>query len=597
MKRICKRIISVLLTGILVFGTLCVYPFAVSADIAVRTSESSYVQGNDIVVEVYFPNSYEKVASLNMDLKYNSSKLEIVSVQKGSGLITAMREQENGSVMSEAHNSAGKISWALAGSNNYKFSGIFAIVTFRIKDAALKGNCQIELDVTNASNSGYVDMTSSVVTQGCSFEIIRDVINDMTIELNSEKTGYVIKKYLTAAYDNLTIPSEHDGLPIVAIDSGVFQNHAEIKNLIIPDTITYIGHNAFSGCSGLESLVIPNSVKTIDSYAFEGCNNLKTLEMSVGVESIGEEAFANCSFLTGIELPFTLKSLGERVFGSCYSLKTVKISKNTVSIGKKAFINCPEDIEFITVSGNTALEQYIKDYSLTQAKVTLVKDISLGNIGKIVAQESSGVEITPPVTITLNDGSNVVKDTDYKVYYVHNMKRGTADVYVIGINGYGEGYHTQFEIKCDHSKAEKSLTKAATCVTDGYYSCYCPTCHESYREVIKATGHKSDKWIYDVRPTITKTGIKHKVCSVCSCVFEEKTVAPKAYPDLNGNKAVNSADALLVLNYAVGYTKVLTTEEQLINADTNGDGRINSADALNILKIAVGQIVIEAPKG
>ena len=56
--------------------------------------------------------------------------------------------------------------------------------------------------------------------------------------------------------------------------------------------------------------------------------------------------------------------------------------------------------------------------------------------------------------------------------------------------------------------------------------------------------------------------------------------------DINGDKKVNSADALLVLQYSVGSASL--TNAQKTAADINKDSRINSADALVILRIAVG---------
>lgn len=58
--------------------------------------------------------------------------------------------------------------------------------------------------------------------------------------------------------------------------------------------------------------------------------------------------------------------------------------------------------------------------------------------------------------------------------------------------------------------------------------------------------------------------------------------------DVNNDGAINSADALLVLQNAVG-SKTLTSAQKTA-ADVTKDGTINSADALKILQYAVGQI-------
>ena len=66
----------------------------------------------------------------------------------------------------------------------------------------------------------------------------------------------------------------------------LYLNGEEVKDLVIPNTVTSIGGYAFRGCSGLTSVTIPNSVTSIGSSAFYDCN-LKNLIIGTGVLSIG----------------------------------------------------------------------------------------------------------------------------------------------------------------------------------------------------------------------------------------------------------------------------------------------------------------------
>lgn len=71
----------------------------------------------------------------------------------------------------------------------------------------------------------------------------------------------------------------------------------------IPDGVTYIGYNAFNGCTSLASVTIPGSVTSIEYKAFYKCTNLTSVTIPDGVTSIGGNAFTDCTSLTSIEIP------------------------------------------------------------------------------------------------------------------------------------------------------------------------------------------------------------------------------------------------------------------------------------------------------
>ena len=47
--------------------------------------------------------------------------------------------------------------------------------------------------------------------------------------------------------------------------------------MTIPDSVTTIGDNVFSGCKALKSITIPEGVTSISYGAFEYCDNLTTV--------------------------------------------------------------------------------------------------------------------------------------------------------------------------------------------------------------------------------------------------------------------------------------------------------------------------------
>ena len=113
--------------------------------------------------------------------------------------------------------------------------------------------------------------------------------------------------------------------------------NTEIKDLVIPNSVTSIESSAFSGCSGLTSVTIPNSVTSIGDGAFEYCSGLTSIVIPNSVTSIGDYAFSGCSGLTSITIPNSVTSIGKMAFSDCSGLTSVTIPNSVTSIGGGAF--------------------------------------------------------------------------------------------------------------------------------------------------------------------------------------------------------------------------------------------------------------------
>ena len=141
----------------------------------------------------------------------------------------------------------------------------------------------------------------------------------------------------------------------------------EITNLIIPNSVTSIGDNAFYGCSGLTSVTIPNSVTSIGAQAFSECSGLTSITIPNSVTSIGAQAFSNCSGLTSVTIPNSVTSIGYAAFSRCSGLTSVTIPNSVTSIGYAAFegADIPTVISLIenpfTITGKTS--DYYRTFS------------------------------------------------------------------------------------------------------------------------------------------------------------------------------------------------------------------------------------------
>ncbi len=88
-----------------------------------------------------------------------------------------------------------------------------------------------------------------------------------------------------------------------------------LKEIILPNTITEITGGMLIGCTSLTSIKIPNSVVEINEQAFEDDISLKSVELPSGLTTIGNRAFADCTDSDlKITIPRSVTSIGENAF-------------------------------------------------------------------------------------------------------------------------------------------------------------------------------------------------------------------------------------------------------------------------------------------
>ena len=116
--------------------------------------------------------------------------------------------------------------------------------------------------------------------------------------------------------------------------------HKDIKKIVIPNSVTYIGSSAFEGCRGLANVTIPDSVTSIESWAFCCCNGLTDVAIPDSVTSMGSRAFYDCDNITRVTIGNSVTSIGEGAFYGCISLMSIMIPDSVTSIGNWAFVVC-----------------------------------------------------------------------------------------------------------------------------------------------------------------------------------------------------------------------------------------------------------------
>lgn len=120
-------------------------------------------------------------------------------------------------------------------------------------------------------------------------------------------------------------------------------------DVVIPDSVTSIGENAFAEAKHVVSIAIPDSVKTISkkimgtisSWSDDPKPKLQKLIIGNGVSVIGEEAFENCDELSEIVFGSQMTKICEKAFAGCKKLKCIDLEKTLLTeVAYEAFEGC-----------------------------------------------------------------------------------------------------------------------------------------------------------------------------------------------------------------------------------------------------------------
>ena len=178
----------------------------------------------------------------------------------------------------------------------------------------------------------------------------------------------------------------------------LYMNGTEIKDLVIPNSVTAIGDYSFHGCKGLTSITIPNSVTSIGNYAFYGCIGITSLTIPNSVKSIGENAFASCSGLTSVTIGNSVTSIGDCTFSGCSGLTSITIPNSVTSIGDYTFSGC-SGLTSITIPNSVTSIGYYAFSGCGLTSITIPNSVT--SIGHNAFNSCSNLSsITIPNSVT-----------------------------------------------------------------------------------------------------------------------------------------------------------------------------------------------------
>ena len=122
--------------------------------------------------------------------------------------------------------------------------------------------------------------------------------------------------------------------------SGIISNSevpTSLETVIITKTSS-IGYGAFKGCKNLKNIIIPDSVSNIDSYAFEDCDNL--IENESGVFYVGKWVVGFDDSTAIVSIREGTVGIAEYSFYYTGKLRSLTLPNSITYICGSAFVGC-----------------------------------------------------------------------------------------------------------------------------------------------------------------------------------------------------------------------------------------------------------------
>jgi hypothetical protein len=176
---------------------------------------------------------------------------------------------------------------------------------------------------------------------------------------------------------------------------------------MIPDTVTSLGRNAFSGCTGLETLVLGAGTESIPEGVFSGCTSLKTVTIPDTVYNIYDDAFKGCTSITDVYY-----------LGSQEDWNNIYFGRENQSIRKAKIHYNVQDVTAPVIDSDKAKEQGGNVYTAPEMKASELLKLA-GDGAKLTKADGTALKaddlVGTGMVLTKADGTKetVVVKGDY----------------------------------------------------------------------------------------------------------------------------------------------------------------------------------------
>jgi len=263
-----------------------------------------------------------------------------------------------------------------------------------------------------------------------------------------EKDGGAVITEIRILAEELEIPAEIDGLPVVEIADRVFSGIIETHSVVIPEGVVKIGASAFEGCRNLKEVSIPSTAAYIGERAFRdtpwfeeladeftvvgdgvlikysgeatdvtvpdgvkflsdafSSSEIASVTLHEGLSEICPHAFSGSKALSVINFPSSPVAIGASAFTFCQSLKEITLPSGVTSLGEYAFSRCPV-LERVTINAEIDVLKKGTFMSCPSLKEVVLPDtlttVAISAFDGCISLESVNL---PESVTTISDGA------------------------------------------------------------------------------------------------------------------------------------------------------------------------------------------------
>ena len=304
----------------------------------------------------------------------------------------------------------------------------------------------------------------------------------------------------------------------------------------IPDTVTCIGGNAFSGCTRLKTISIPASVSGVGRWAFGGISLKEIL--------VDEQNAAFCStdgvlfdkgktelirypagkVATSYQIPGSVTSVSDGAFTYCCHLKTIAIPKGITKFTDWVFMYC-DNLEDVYYTGTEAQWNAIEIGHANDALLNATKhyNAEIHDFGAWTVTKAATCTETGLRTRACTDAGCSKVETAVIPALGHTEVIDAAKAATCTETGLTEGKHCSVcgailtaQEKTDalgHAWDNGKVTKEPTETETGVKTFTCTRCGETKTEVIPALSHEHSYKDVVTAPTCTEKGYTTHTCA------------------------------------------------------------------------------------